>query len=68
MGVLDLFRPDGQVALVTGCSRGIGEAMAVALAEAGSLNACEQMEIRKQMRCLRLLCPLLRLHILVLSA
>src|SRR3954451_15601657 len=36
MGVLDLFRRDGQVALVTGCSRGIGEAMAVALTEAGA--------------------------------
>jgi 2-dehydro-3-deoxy-D-gluconate 5-dehydrogenase len=36
MGVLDLFRLEGQVALVTGCSRGIGKAMAVALAEAGA--------------------------------
>ena len=36
MGVLDLFRLDGKVALVTGCRRGIGKAMAVALAEAGA--------------------------------
>jgi len=36
MGVLDLFRLDGKVALVTGCKRGIGRAMAVALAEAGA--------------------------------
>lgn len=36
MGVLDLFRLDGKTALVTGCRRGLGKAMAVALAEAGA--------------------------------
>jgi len=36
MGVLDLFRLDGRVALVTGCRRGIGRGMALALAEAGA--------------------------------
>ncbi len=36
MRALDLFRLDGQVALVTGSRRGIGKAMAVALAEAGA--------------------------------
>jgi 2-deoxy-D-gluconate 3-dehydrogenase len=36
MGVLDLFRLDGKMALVTGCRRGLGKAMAVALAEAGA--------------------------------
>jgi 2-deoxy-D-gluconate 3-dehydrogenase len=36
MGVLDLFRLDGKLALVTGCRRGIGKAMALALAEAGA--------------------------------
>lgn len=36
MGVLDLFRLDGKIALVTGCRRGLGRAMAVALAEAGA--------------------------------
>jgi len=34
--ILDQFRLDGKVALVTGCKRGIGAAMAEALAEAGA--------------------------------
>jgi 2-deoxy-D-gluconate 3-dehydrogenase len=36
MSVLDLFKLDGRTALVTGCKRGIGKAMALALAEAGA--------------------------------
>jgi 2-dehydro-3-deoxy-D-gluconate 5-dehydrogenase len=36
MSVLDLFRLDGKTALVTGAKRGMGRAMAVALAEAGA--------------------------------
>ena len=36
MSILDRFRLDGKTALVTGCKRGIGQAMAVALAEAGA--------------------------------
>jgi len=34
--ILDQFRLDGKIALVTGCTRGIGAAMAAALAEAGA--------------------------------
>ena len=34
--VLDRFRLDGKVAVVTGASRGLGQGMAVALAEAGA--------------------------------
>jgi 2-deoxy-D-gluconate 3-dehydrogenase len=36
MSILDAFRLDGNVALVTGASRGLGQAMAVGLAEAGA--------------------------------
>ena len=34
--ILDQFRLDGKIALVSGCKRGIGHAMALALAEAGA--------------------------------
>ena len=36
MSVLDLYNLEGKMALVTGCKRGIGKAMAEALAEAGA--------------------------------
>ena len=36
MSVLDSFSLNGKTALVTGCSRGIGKAMAIGLAEAGA--------------------------------
>jgi len=36
MSILDQFRLDGKVAVVTGCKRGIGKALALGVAEAGA--------------------------------
>jgi 2-deoxy-D-gluconate 3-dehydrogenase len=38
--ILDSFKLEGQVALVTGASTGLGQAIAIALAEAGANVAC----------------------------
>src|SRR5882762_6646384 len=40
MTILETFRLDGKVALVTGASTGLGQAIAVTLAEAGANVAC----------------------------
>ncbi len=36
MSIINKFQLEGKVALVTGCKRGIGKGMAIALAEAGA--------------------------------
>jgi 2-deoxy-D-gluconate 3-dehydrogenase len=36
MGILDSFRLDGKIAIVTGCSRGLGQGICQGLAEAGA--------------------------------
>ena len=43
MSILDSFKLDGKIALVTGASVGLGQAMAIALAEAGADVACHCM-------------------------
>ena len=40
MSILDAFRIDGKVALVSGASTGLGQAIAIALADAGASVAC----------------------------
>lgn len=45
MNTMDLFRLDGQIAVVTGAARGLGRQMAVALADAGAdIAFCDLLE------------------------
>src|SRR5258708_22291364 len=67
MGVLDTFRLDGQVALVTGGSRGLGLEIAEGLGEAGAavaitarreqwLTSAEEELTTQGVQCLALTC------------
>jgi 2-dehydro-3-deoxy-D-gluconate 5-dehydrogenase len=50
MRVLDLFKLNGQTALVTGCRRGSGKAMAEGLAEAGAVIVGVKCDARARWR------------------
>jgi 2-dehydro-3-deoxy-D-gluconate 5-dehydrogenase len=45
-----LFSLEGQTALITGCTRGIGQAIAIALAEAGADVLLVQVSQQKRER------------------
>jgi 2-dehydro-3-deoxy-D-gluconate 5-dehydrogenase len=53
--ILDKFKLEGKVALVTGASSGIGRAIAIALAEAGSEVACHSRTADQADETLRLI-------------
>jgi len=57
MGILDQFKLDGKVAIVTGAARGLGQGLALALAEAGAdiaaVDVIEQNETRSKIEVLR---------------
>ncbi|MCB1131516.1 MAG: SDR family NAD(P)-dependent oxidoreductase, partial [Verrucomicrobiae bacterium] len=54
--ILDSFKLDGKTAVVTGASRGLGQGMAVALAEAGAdivaVSSTPSMETRAMIEAL----------------
>jgi 2-deoxy-D-gluconate 3-dehydrogenase len=60
MGILDQFKLDGKVAIVTGAARGLGQGLALAMAEAGAdvaaVDVIEQNETRSKIEALRRRC------------
>jgi 2-deoxy-D-gluconate 3-dehydrogenase len=60
MGILDQFKLDGKVAIITGAARGLGQGLALALAEAGAdiatVDLIEQDETRSKIEALRRRC------------
>jgi 2-deoxy-D-gluconate 3-dehydrogenase len=52
--VLDSFRLDNKIALVTGSASGLGAAIATALAQAGATVACHGNQRHSRLICRRL--------------
>jgi NAD(P)-dependent dehydrogenase (short-subunit alcohol dehydrogenase family) len=48
--ILDKFKLNGKVAIVTGASRGLGRGMAIGLAEAGARDARGNRKTRPALR------------------
>ena len=71
-GILDKFKLDGKVAVVTGAARGLGQGMALALAQAGAdvmaVDVIDPMETQAQIRSLGRKCETLKLDLTAASA
>ena len=71
-GILDGFRLSGKVAVVTGASRGLGQAMALALAEAGAdvmaVDVIDGAETRDQIQKLGRKCGVLKIDVCAAGA
>jgi 2-deoxy-D-gluconate 3-dehydrogenase len=65
--ILDLFKLDGKAAVVTGAARGLGQAMALALAEAGAdvlaVDVLDAGETREKIRALGRKCESLTVNL-----
>jgi 2-deoxy-D-gluconate 3-dehydrogenase len=65
--ILDLFKLDGKAAIVTGAARGLGQAMALALAEAGAdvlaVDVLDAGETREKIRVLGRKCESLTVNL-----
>jgi len=66
-GILDKFKLDGKAAIVTGAARGLGQAMALALAEAGAdvlaVDVLDAGETREKIRALGRKCEALTVNL-----
>ena len=71
-GILDRFRLNGKVAVVTGASRGLGQAMALALAEAGAdvmaVDVIDGAETRDEVQKLGRKCGVLKIDVCTAGA